>query len=169
MKTHWKKHFNYDYIGVYSLVEGQDLILTIQSISNEDVTGANGKKEKCCVVKFSDHKKDMILNRTNAKTIEAIYKTPYVEEWKGKKIQLFRETGIRAFGSVTDGLRIRPFAPKKKTEKETLFEQVRNAFRTYNGSDKEQIQQMLVDKKKNNEVTVDFLKNTLKTLSNERV
>lgn len=28
--THWKNQFNYDYLGVYSLPDGKDIILTIK-------------------------------------------------------------------------------------------------------------------------------------------
>ena len=38
---------------------------------------------------FAENVKPMIVNSTNAKTIEKLYKTPYIEEWKGRKIQLF--------------------------------------------------------------------------------
>lgn len=166
MKTHWKKHFNYEYLGVYSLPEGQDIVLTIKSVQDEEVVGQSGKKEKCCIVRFSDHDKGMVLNRTNAKTIEKIHKTPYVEDWAGKKIQIYRETGIRAFGTVTDGLRVRDFIPKEKNETEIIFGKVRAAFRSYKGSDREQIGAMLAEKKKAGEITIKFLQNTLKTLQN---
>jgi hypothetical protein len=114
MKTHWKKQFNYDYLGAYSLPGGQDMTLTIKETKKEMVTGSNGQKEECFVCYFSDSNKPMILNRTNCKTIENLY-SPYVEDWVGKKITLYAEK-VKAFGEVTDALRVRPKVPVTKKE-----------------------------------------------------
>ena len=87
MQTHWKKLINLDYLGAYSLDPGKDMILTIKGVRNEIVTGPDGKKEECMVMSFIENVKPMIVNSTNAKTIQKLYKTPYIEEWQGRKIQ----------------------------------------------------------------------------------
>ena len=110
-KTHWKKLQNPDYLGAYALEPGQELVLTIRSVVRENVTGPDGKKEDCTVAHFQESVKPMILNTTNSKIIEKLYKTPYIEEWAGKKIQIF-SAQVKAFGDVVDALRIRPFIPK---------------------------------------------------------
>jgi len=110
IKIHWKKLHSYEYLGAYS-IESADLILTIKGVKNETVTGADGKKEECTVVRFVEPVKPMILNVTNAKTIQKIYSTPYIDDWVGKKIQLY-SAEIKAFGELVDALRIRPFKPK---------------------------------------------------------
>jgi hypothetical protein len=51
------------------------------------------------------------LNRTNCKTIAAIYKTPYIEQWKGKKITLYITT-TKLKGEDVECLRIRNTAPQ---------------------------------------------------------
>lgn len=114
-KTHWKKEYSYDYIGAYSLpTDGSDLILTIKDTKTEKVVGGDGKKQDCFVVYFAEKdSKPMILNRTNAKTIQKVYGTPYIEDWVGKKIQLYA-TSVNAFGTTTDALRIRDFKPVAK-------------------------------------------------------
>ena len=108
--THWKKLHNPDYIGAYALDPGQDLIVTIESVAVETVTGADGKKEQCMVARFKGDTKPMILNATNSKTITKVLKTPYVEQWAGKSIQLFSAT-VKAFGDTVEALRVRPFVP----------------------------------------------------------
>lgn len=109
--THWKKLTNPDYLGAYALEPNQDLIVTIKSVANEVVTGTDGKKETCSVMRFVENVKPMVLNATNSKTIAKLFKTPYIEEWAGRKIQLYVEKGVKAFGDVVDALRIRPFLP----------------------------------------------------------
>lgn len=110
-KTHWKSILNMDYIGSHTLIPGKDMILTIKEIKREMVKGQKGKSEECTVAHFVENVKPMILNRLNQKMITKVYKTPYIEDWKGKKIQLFSEQ-VEAFGEMVDALRIRPFEPK---------------------------------------------------------
>ena len=111
-KTHWKKQFNYDYLGSYSLTPGQDLILTIDKTGKEMVSGMNGTKEELFVVHFKEDVKPMIMNRTNCKTIEKLY-TPFIEEWPGIQIQVYAEK-VKAFGEETEALRIRAEKPNQK-------------------------------------------------------
>jgi hypothetical protein len=111
-QTHWKKLNNPDYLGSYFLEPGQELIGTIKVVKKEVVTGADGKKEECTVIHFVEPGlKPMILNTTNAKMISKIHKTPYIEEWAGKKIQIY-STEVKAFGDVVEALRIRPKIPE---------------------------------------------------------
>lgn len=110
--THWKKLTNPDYLGAYALEPGQDLIATFASVGQEKVVGSDGKKEECTVAHFAEPGiKPMILNVTNCKTIANLYKTPYIEQWAGRRIQIYTES-VRAFGETVDALRIRNFLPK---------------------------------------------------------
>ena len=108
--THWKNLASYDYLGAYSLENGKDKIVTIKEIKQELVTGNAGRKENCIVAYFSDAAKPMILNKTNCKTIQKLYNTPNIEEWRGKKITLFASTTSLA-GETVECLRIRPYPP----------------------------------------------------------
>jgi hypothetical protein len=112
-KTHWKKLTNPDYLGAYALQPGEEKILTIRSVSNEMVVGTDGKKEECQVAHFMGQEKPMILNKTNMKTIEKVYKTPYVEDWAGKKIAVYTEK-VKAFGEIVEALRIRNKIPQEE-------------------------------------------------------
>lgn len=111
-KTHWKKTMNPDYLGAYALEPGQEMILTIKHIQEETVTGPDGKKEQCSVIHFVERVKPMILNATNAKTIAKVTGSPYIEDWYGRKIQVYSAT-VRAFGEMVDALRVREFAPRE--------------------------------------------------------
>ena len=104
-QTHWKKYVNTDYLGAYSLVPGEDMVLTIKEVLHENVVGPDGKKEKCIVIHWKENQKPFICNRTNAKTITSIYDTPYIEDWSGKRIQL-TATKVNAFGEKVEALRV---------------------------------------------------------------
>jgi hypothetical protein len=110
MATHWKKLTNPNYLGAYSIENGQDLVLTIKYVQEEKVIGTDGKKDDCVVCHFVENAKPMILNATNMKTITKLYKTPYIEEWTGKKIQIGIEK-VKAFGDIVEALRVRNKIP----------------------------------------------------------
>ena len=112
--THWKKLTTPNFLGAYSLEDGKDMILTIAYVREETVTGVDGKKEDCAVCHFSEKVKPMILNSTNMKTITKLFKTPYIEEWAGKKIQIGQEK-VKAFGEIVDALRVRNRLPAEDT------------------------------------------------------
>lgn len=104
--THWKKLNNPDYLGAYAFDPGEEKTATIDYVKQELVTGADGKKEQCIVAHFRDKDlKPLILNATNCKTITNLYKTPYIEEWNGKKITMHVEQ-VRAFGDLVDAVRV---------------------------------------------------------------
>ena len=109
--THWKKLSNPNYLGAYSIEDNKDLILTISKVQQETVTGPDGKKDECIVCYFSESEKPMILNSTNAKQIQKLLNTPYIEKWIGHKIQIGIEK-VRAFGDIVEALRVRKFLPK---------------------------------------------------------
>jgi len=111
--THWKKLHNYDYLGAYSLDDGKDRVLTIKEVVQEQVVSDGGRKEMCMVVRWAEDEKPMIMNKTNSKMVQMIYGTPNIEEWVGKKIQLFADT-TKLKGEVVECLRIRPKSPEKE-------------------------------------------------------
>lgn len=119
MKTNWKKLINPDYLGAYSLDDGNgkyaDIVATIQYVKVENVTGPDGKKEDCAVAHFSERDlKPMILNTTNMKMLEKLFHSKYIEDWAGRKIQIGVES-VKAFGDLVDALRIRKFLPREET------------------------------------------------------
>jgi len=149
MKGHWKKQFNYEYLGSYSLDGKKEIIVTVSKLAQEKVTGQQGRKEDCFVVYFKEFDKGMILNRTNARAIEKVAGSGLVEDWVGVQVTLYVEKGVKAFGDVVDALRIRDKKPTRQTmtkEIETSMldaikngksAQVEQALIKYNMSDKQ--------------------------------
>lgn len=110
--THWRQLHNPDYLGAYSLPDGKDLILTIKEVKKEPVTSEGGRTEELSVCYFEEDVKPAILNVTNSRTIQKIYDTPFIEEWKGKKVQFYVDH-TKFQGEEVECLRIRPISPAK--------------------------------------------------------
>ena len=119
--TNWKNLAKYDYLGAYSL-EGivDELVLTIKDIKREPVTAEGGKTENCIVAHFEETQKNgvvvkpMVLNKTNCKVISAIYKTPFIEQWIGKKIIIYVQEGVKFGKTLTNALRVKNEVPTFK-------------------------------------------------------
>ena len=105
-RTHWKSLQNNDYIGAYAFQPNEEKTVTISTVVSETVMGADGRKEECTVVHFQGDTKPLILNVTNAKMIQKVLQTPYIEEWVGRSIVLGVET-VSAFGERVEAVRVR--------------------------------------------------------------
>lgn len=140
-KTHWKRLENPNYIGAYSLDEGENRNVKITKVIRELVTGTGGKKEECTVA-YLENEKPFILNRTNMKTITKIYNTPYIEEWVGKSITIYAAK-IFAFGENVEALRVKEIKP---TIEDKLTSQLKKAA------------QVVKDGKMTNEAALELLK-----------
>tara|TARA_R110001599_G_scaffold256246_2_gene456408 strand:+ start:1383 stop:1862 length:480 start_codon:yes stop_codon:yes gene_type:complete len=134
MNGHWKKQFNYDYLGSYSLDGKKEVVVTIDKLSQDKVTGQQGRKEDCFVVFYKEFDKPMILNRTNAKAIEKVAGSGLIEDWKGNQVTLYVESGVKAFGEVVDALRIRDSKPMNQKMTEDVLLQMEFAIDEGKGS-----------------------------------
>ena len=114
-KTHWKALTNPDYLGGYSIPEGKDIIVTIDYVRREEVIGTNGKKEFEVVAHLKGGVLPFILNKTNMKTIQKLYGSPYIEDWGGRAIQVYFDPTVKFGRETVGGLRIRPTVPKQNS------------------------------------------------------
>lgn len=106
-RTHWKKLFNNDYLGAWSLKEGEEKIVTISKVSKSMVKSAQAPKgEECPVCYFKEFNIPMVLNATNCKRIGKMY-GDIIEDWVGKTVTLYVEYDVKAFGTTTDALRVK--------------------------------------------------------------
>ena len=109
-ETHWKKLTNPNYLGAYAFNPGEEKIVTIDHVVQEEVTGQEGKTS-VCIVAYLVNEKPLILNKTNCKAISKLLNTPYIEEWAGHKITLAVQR-IKAFGDDNvDAVRVKPKLP----------------------------------------------------------
>ena len=118
--THWRKMTNPDYFGSHDLVQNDgsfgQITVTITSVAQEKVKGADGKDSLCIVAKTAETK-PIILNKTNCKTITKVLGTPIIERWAGQRIVVGVER-VKAFGDVTDAIRVKATKPTPETPKD---------------------------------------------------
>ena len=111
--TIWKKitKAESDYLGEWDLVD-RDLILTIKDAQQETVKiPARNISKESLVITFEEIDKKFVCNQTNAARIEKALGTRYLDEWVGKKIQLYSDPSV-SFGKATvPAIRVRPDAP----------------------------------------------------------
>jgi hypothetical protein len=144
--THWKTFYNYEYLGAHSLPDGKDKIVTIESYKYDDVTGENGRKDKCLILHFSEFDEGYIVNKTNSRSITQVCGTPHVEGWVGNRIQLYIEKDQRKLRNKADeALWVRPMKPKsdEADKKSQIKKQIRNAWPNYNGDDKNKLFELM--------------------------
>lgn len=129
-KTHWRKFHETEFLGSFDLVEQgvEEKILTIENVFSKTVKDEKGRDEIVLTCKFSEEKKPMVLNATNCKAIQVVSGTPMIESWKGVRITLYIQKGIKAFGKVVDGLRIRDFKPKANIDPTEAIEKLNGAL-----------------------------------------
>lgn len=112
-KTHWKKVFDSAYLGSCDLEDGKELKAIIKSVQVQTVKNTDGKEQERNVAIFTDSKiKPMILNATNCKVVKKFAKSPYINDWVNIAVQIYIKDDVRAFGDVTEGLRLREIQPK---------------------------------------------------------
>ena len=122
--THWRRVLTTDSLGGFDLDDGKggfiEIDVTIDRTRPTEVKDQNGDKTTELVLYFKETGiKPMILNVTNSKTLQKLLKTPYYEQWSGRLIRIGTEK-VKAFGELHDALRIRPYLPPKKTQKQAV-------------------------------------------------
>lgn len=113
-KTDYRKLMDKPYLGAWDIPENGELVLTIKSVTTDKVMNESRKEEEKMLIEFSDAKKPMICNVTNAKAISKVAGSTYIEDWAGVRIILYA-TEVSAFGDTRDAIRVRPYPPKIDT------------------------------------------------------
>ena len=90
-------------------LEGRTVTLTIKTLTVEEMLNHASEKERKPVLYFERATKGLVLNRTNAMTIAALYGDES-DTWPGKRISIY-PTRVKAFGQMQDCIRIREEIP----------------------------------------------------------
>lgn len=116
-----------DYLGVIDFAAGAEPVLTIDNLYNGEITLSQGKQKKK-VITFVEERvpginevRPLVLNRTNWKTLKKLFGDMTAATLKGKRIQLYLQSGVRNPGTkeVGSGIRIRDKVPASTGAKYT--------------------------------------------------
>lgn len=108
----FRKFVDKNYLGSWDVPDGEDLVLTIDHVEQNDVKNERGSERKLTLHFAERGYKPMILNTTNAKRIGKVAGSNKVENWENLRIAIYTEW-VQAFGGMTDALRVREYAPRE--------------------------------------------------------
>ena len=144
MNTHFRRVLKSDHLGAADLEDfieqGKSLVFTIKEVKqyvldpndkNSGVTVA-GRRIGANIVFFKENIKPLCLNATNANTIKGLANgTPFIEEWKNIRIELFIDKMVKMKGEIVGGIRIKAISPAKPelTPKHPKFEGAKKALK----------------------------------------
>ncbi len=103
------------------ILEKKSLIFTIDKVWYETGVDVSGNKTDAYFCKLKEHKKHLILNSVNRKTLSSFAKINGFENeeiynignWKGMLVEFFVDRNVKMMGKIVDGIRIQPLQPKK--------------------------------------------------------
>lgn len=101
--------FPSNYIGAADL-KGKDVTLTIANVQRDELMVQGGKKEVKNVIYFEKTPKMLVLNKTNAKTILALYGSE-AKAWVGSRVTLYPTETRGKEGKLVPCVRIRELVP----------------------------------------------------------
>lgn len=108
----FRKFMDKNYLGSWDVPDGEDLVLTIDHVEQNDVKNERGSERKLTIHFAERGYKPMILNTTNAKRIGKVAGSNKVENWENLRIAIYTER-VQAFGGMTDALRVREYPPRE--------------------------------------------------------
>jgi len=109
---HWRNEFTSNYLGSQHFLDGKDKVLTIGNVKAEDLMTTDGSSKHSLVCHWKEDQLPMVLNKTNARQIAKLLKENDYTKWSGKRIQIYVDHAVKAFGDIVDGLRIRKKLPE---------------------------------------------------------
>ena len=81
--------------------KGQSVALTISEVVRDKVQMATGQKAEKYVLRFRETDKELILNKTNAKSVAKVLHEPKAVHWPGERI-ILKPTTCQAFNEIVD-------------------------------------------------------------------
>lgn len=123
-KTHYRKVFKSDHLGVADLEEFLEdkkrLVFTVDhvkqylidpSIRDSGIVVA-GRRISANIAFFKENIKPLVLNSTNSKVVKSFCKgSSFVEDWKNTLVELYIDSSVKMKGDVVGGVRIKPTQP----------------------------------------------------------
>ena len=95
--------------------------VTIESYEVTDI-GQGERKQRKPVLYFRNAKKGLILNKTNARTIEAIFGTDELDDWVGQPVTLVARV-VEFQGDEVEAIRIKVPQKQRSATVDSAFDQ----------------------------------------------
>lgn len=92
-------------------LNGQDTVLTIRTVTREDIKDKEGISKKKFILYFQELEKGLVLNTTNMNTLYGLFKSDDSDDWIGQRVTLYEKDDIEMGGELKSGIRIRPKKP----------------------------------------------------------
>jgi len=103
----YRTMFDSEYLGAWDLP--RDATVTIAGVKAGQLVGEKGRTAKKPIITFAGKQKAFAANKTNCRTIAAMYGTD-TRQWVGKRITLYATT-TEFGGKQMDCIRVRPQVP----------------------------------------------------------
>lgn len=115
-KTHYRKVFKSDHLGVADLEEfleeDKRLVFKIKEVRQEYGVVVAGRKGNYNIAYFEEGIKPLVLNATNSKVVRGFCGgSSFVEDWGNTLIELYIDSSVKMKGEVVGGVRIKPKQP----------------------------------------------------------
>lgn len=115
-KTHYRKVFKSDYLGVADLEEmieeKKRLVFTISEVKQEYEVTVAGIKGNHNIAYFKESIKPMVLNATNSKVVRSFCGgSSFIEDWSNTLVELYIDPNVKMKGDIVGGVRIKPKQP----------------------------------------------------------
>ena len=109
----WKKITKNEsnYLGEWDL-GNSNAVVTIKDAKEEEVRiPARNIVKTALVITFEEFPKKFVCNDTNGKRIQRALGTRFLDEWVGKKIELYVDDKVRFQSELVSAIRVKPTAP----------------------------------------------------------
>lgn len=115
-KTHYRKVFKSDHLGVADLEEmqeeGKRLVFTIKEVKQEYDVMVAGRKGNHNIAYFNESIKPLVLNATNSKVMRSFNGgSSFIEDWSNTLVELYIDSQVKMKGDIVGGVRIKPKQP----------------------------------------------------------
>lgn len=115
----YRAMFEGKYLGAWNLIDDdgtrREVTVTIESVTAEQIVGEGGKKTKKPVIRYVGKELPMVIGKTVAKTIAAMYGND-TRMWLGKRVTIYPAT-TEVGCETRDCIRVRPGIPPEPAPK----------------------------------------------------
>ena len=118
MSNHWKNYFeDGSTLQDNSFDPNQDTVVTINKMSNIELSTADGKKHYLCAM-LNGYDLPLRFNKTMCKAMSKLAKTPDPDKWGGLSVAIYIDHKVRdpQNGGLCSVPRVRSFAPRAQVD-----------------------------------------------------